>query len=1165
HTITQNPHTPIHHINTLTPQEHQQLTHWNTTEVPVPGAGRTVHQLFADQANRTPSAIAVRSGTEKLTYQELDERAGRLAAVLIAAGVRPEETVGVLLDRSADLLVALLAVLKAGAHYLPLDIRDPLARRNDFLRETGARTVITDPAPGPDAELPDGIRPVHVGETLDHPEHGPEPMAVAGDERQLAYIMYTSGSTGRPKGVAVPHSAIAGLAADRVWRNGNHRRVLFHSRHSFDAATYEIWVPLLSGGEVVVAPPGQLGAAELADLIDRYGITALWLTAGLFQLVAQENPHALTGLRELWSGGDVVDPRAVARVRAACPGLAVVDGYGPTESTTFATCYRIPADGPDPATVPIGRPLDNTRVHVLDAGLRPVPPGVAGELYISGIGLARGYLDRPGLTAERFVADPYGPPGTRMYRTGDLARWSPEGVLDYLGRADQQMKLRGFRIEPGEIESVLTGRPGIARAAVVPYGEGSGSTRLVAYLVPAAGAVPDTAALRDRLGSVLPDYMVPAAFVTLDELPLTANGKLDRRALPAPDFGARTTDRAPGTERERILADLFADVLGLPKVGVDDNFFRLGGDSILSIQLVSRARERGVVITPGEVFQHQSVAGLAAVARNPDAPTGAGPERNGDGVGDVPLTPVMLDFGVDGPGFGEFHQSTVVRTPAGATTDSLVRTLQAVLDRHDMLRARLAGTGPDARLVVPEPGSVSAGPLLTRTELPGAAQADPAVFAEAAAGARRELDPAGGVMLRAVWFDGGPGAPGALLLLVHHLVVDGVSWRVLLADVETAWRAVSAGDEPRLPAVGTSFRQWSLLLAEAARDPERVGELDMWTEILGEPEPPLGGRPLDPRRDTVGTAATRSWTLPPELTRVVLAAVPARFRCGADDVLLTALGLAYHAWRRESGAEDDGSLLVDLEGHGRHDLVAGLDLSRTVGWFTNVRPRRIDTGTAPLSGPAAGAALKRVKEQGIAVPGYGLGYGLLRRLDPETAGRLAGAPRPQIAFNYLGRFPVPGDADWAPVPGAAAVGGGAHPEMPLTHALSVNAVTLDGPDGPRLTFAFAWPGGLLDEDGVRALGDGWVRALGLLAEHAAEPDSGGLTPSDVPLVALDQAEIDAIGAELETADILPLAPLQEGLLFHALYDEESPDVYIVQITLELEGPLDTPRLKQAAN
>ncbi|MEU5980651.1 amino acid adenylation domain-containing protein, partial [Streptomyces sp. NPDC047315] len=1173
HTITQNPHTPINHINTLTPQEHQQLTQWNATENPIPEASRTLQQLFAEQATRTPEAVAVRAGADHLTYRQLDERSGRLARVLQASGVRPQDTVGVLLDRSADLVVSLLAVVRAGAAYLPLDSRDPASRIHALLTETGTRVVLTDPLPHDSSPLPDDVLSIAVGQTLDAPASKPgdtEPLTVPGDPRHLAYVMYTSGSTGRPKGVAVPHSSVVELARDRCWRGGNHRRVLFHSRHSFDAATYEIWVPLLSGGEVVVAPPGALDAAGIERLARRHGVTALWLTAGFFHLVAQEDPRSLAALRELWVGGDVVDPRAVARVLEVCPDLVVVDGYGPTESTTFATRHRVPAHGCDRPAVPIGRPLDNTRIHVLDTGLRPVPPGVTGELYVSGAGLARGYLGRPGLTADRFVADPYGPVGTRMYRTGDLARRDTDGVLHFVGRGDQQVKIRGFRIELGEVEAALTRHPQVAGAAAHAHVGGAGPARLVAYVVPRGGAtdgatddathggaVLDTVALREELKASLPDYMVPAAVVALDELPLTANGKLDRQALPAPDFTALTSDGAPRTAQERILATLCAEVLNLPRIGVDDNFFELGGDSIVSIQLVSRAREAGLVITPRDVFQQRSIAELAAVARPTDAVDAVPAPAGLEGVGDVPLPPVARSFDVDGPGFAGFHQSVVVRTPRGATRDGLARTLQAVLDRHDVLRSRLVGPPSGRELRTAAPGDVLAPAVLSAAALPHPSDPDGlrGALADAADEARHRLDPAGGVMVQAVWFDGGPAAPGRLLLLLHHLVVDGVSWRILLADLAAAWRAVDAGEEPQLPPVATSYRHWAHLQVDQAKSAARAAELPFWIDVLEGAAVPLGGRALDPARDTLATAATASWTLPPEQTQALLADVPARYRCGVNDALLSALALAHARWQRDRGAAD-GSLLVDVEGHGRQDDMdpshgaGALDLSRTVGWFTSVHPQRLDAGTAAFTGAGAGAVLKRVKEQLRAVPDHGVGYGLLRRLAPGAADRLAGLPQPQVAFNYLGRFPAPDDADWVPAPEADALSGGAHPDLPLTHALTVSAVTRDTSDGPLLTLSCAWPGAVLTEEEVRGLGDAWVRALGLLVEHAGAPEGGGLTPSDVPLVPLDQGEIEEIEARRRAVDILPLAPLQEGLLFHALYDDQdTPDVYVVQIAL----------------
>ncbi|MFC5157072.1 amino acid adenylation domain-containing protein, partial [Streptomyces amakusaensis] len=618
-------------------ERHLLLTEWNRTDRPLPEAANTLHQCFADQVARTPSAVAVRSDDETLTYRELDLRAAGLARRLVEAGVGPEAIVGVLLPRSPELLVSFLAVLKAGAAYLPLDTKEPESRRRRLLAETGARWVLTDTATRERHRLPDEVLPIAVDEPRESTGESGHALPAPGDPRQLAYVMYTSGSSGEPKGVSVPHSAVVQLAHDSCWRGGDHHRVLFHSQHSFDASTYEIWVPLLSGGEVVVAPPVPLDAAQLKRLTGDGRVTGLWLTAGLCHLIAQESPESLSGVRELWVGGDVVDPDAVRRVRAACPGLKVVDGYGPTENTTFTTHYRVPAGGlGDRHTVPIGGPLDNTRVYVLDTGLSPVPVGVIGELYASGAGLARGYVRRPSLTAERFVADPYGPAGTRMYRTGDLARWRADGELEYVGRADDQVKVRGFRIEPGEIEAALLRDARVAQAAALVRSDRPGEKRLVAYAVPEHGTRLDGTELRRGLGEELPDYLVPAAVVVLDRLPLTVNGKLDRGALPAPDFAAAVTGRAPRTPVEETLSRLFAEVLGLPEVGVEDGFFDLGGDSILSIQLVSRAREAGLVITPREVFQRQSVGGLAVVARDVGV---VGVVGDGEGVGVLPLTP----------------------------------------------------------------------------------------------------------------------------------------------------------------------------------------------------------------------------------------------------------------------------------------------------------------------------------------------------------------------------------------------------------------------------------------------------------------------------------------------------------------------------------------------
>ncbi|MFD7630695.1 amino acid adenylation domain-containing protein, partial [Streptomyces sp. NPDC059851] len=602
--VVADPDGPISRIPILSGEErHRLLSEFNDAAAVLPDAA--LPELFARQVRATPDAVAVVAGGTELTYRELDLRANRLARALIRQGVAPETPVAVLLDRSADLVVALLAIIKAGGAYVPLDARFPQSRIDLILQEVGAALVLTE----------------DVLTALVRAESDSSDPGVVCHPGQLAYVMYTSGSTGRPKGVAVTHRDVVGLALTPCWHDGGHERVLLNSPTAFDLSTYEHWVPLLGGGRVVVAPPGRLDLDLLHRAVSDHQVTGLWLTAGLFRLVAEERPGLLAGVREVWTGGDVVSPAAVARVLAACPGITVVNGYGPTEATTLATYHPVHTLSEQAASVPIGRPMANMRAYVLDAALQPVPPGVVGELYLAGVGVARGYVGRPGLTAERFTADPYGPAGDRMYRTGDLAWWMADGTLEFAGRADHQVKLRGFRIEPGEIEAVLASCPGVAQAAVVAREEQPGDKRLVAYLVPAPGGAPEAGELSDRLRRELPEYMVPSAYVTLDVLPLTGNGKLDRAALPAPDYGAPGDGRGPRTPQEQLLCDLFAEVLGREQVRIDDSFFDLGGHSLLAARLVSRVRETlGVEVGLRTLFEAPTVAGLTErlVMNDPD-------------------------------------------------------------------------------------------------------------------------------------------------------------------------------------------------------------------------------------------------------------------------------------------------------------------------------------------------------------------------------------------------------------------------------------------------------------------------------------------------------------------------------------------------------------------
>nr|AAZ23077.1 peptide synthetase [Streptomyces fradiae] len=1142
-----------------------------------------VCDTFARQAAATPEAPAVVGGPVALTFAEADARVSRLARLLISRGAGPEVRVAVCLDRNALWPTTVLAVLRSGAVHVPLDPRSPHERLAAVERDVAPLLVLAERAT--EAAVADLAAPVLV---LDDPSTeaaidalDPGPVTDADRTAPLlpghaAYVIHTSGSTGRPKGVTVDHRGLSRLLQA-------HRRVTFSrirpsaggpgraahvSSFSFDAS----WDPLLAmvaGHELHMIdedlrfdPPGVVAyfrdrRIDYVDLTPTYFRSLL--DAGLL-----EEGFPCPSLVAL--GGEAMDGELWERLRAAAPRVTAMNTYGPTETAVDAV-VTVLGDLP-PGT--IGRPVPRWRAYVLDAGLRPVPPGVLGELYLAGPGVARGYLGQHALTAERFVACPFGKPGERMYRTGDLARWLPDGHLVYVGRGDEQVKIRGFRIEPGEVEAALRELEGVAAAAVTVREDTPGTRRLVGYVVGTPDA--DDARLRPaevlaRLRDRLPDHLVPSAFVRLRELPVNTSGKLDRAALPAPDPADFPAGRRPRTALEREVCALFAEVLGAGSVGIDDDFFGRGGDSILSIQLVGSARRAGLTFTVRQVFELRTPAALAAAARRTDA---AGDEDPALAVGPLPLLPVVAETLAAGGPVHSYNQSVVLASPPDAAPDDVRDALQALLDRHDALRvhaAPAAGPGRLWDLRVEEAGTVAAERCLRRIDATGMSDEELArAQAAEAVTARACLDPLAGALVSAVWFDRGD-RPGRLVLVIHHLAVDGVSWRILLGDLREAWRALRAGRRPELPRTGTSLRTWATRLTERATDPAVTAQLDHWTATLADGPAP-GSRPLDRTRDTVATSAVLSGELPASLTTDLLGPAPAAFRAGVNDLLLTAFALAVAHWR----GEEDAPVLVDLESHGRtEELVPGADLSRTVGWFTSVHPVRLAAGRVTAAdlaerAPAVGDAIKRIKEQLRAVPDGGLGHGLLRHLNPDTAPRLRGLARARFGFNYLGRFAAEqgaGEDSW-PLLGSGPAG--QHPDTPLDHEIEVNVVTAEGPDGPRLITRWTYATGLLTEEEVRRLTRSWSLALHAVVGHATAEGAGGLSPSDVAVPDLGQAEIEQLERRTGTAleDILPVAPLQEGLLFHSVYDRRALDVYVGQLAFRLEGEIDQDALRTAA-
>jgi amino acid adenylation domain-containing protein len=599
--VVERPDAPIGDLDLIGEQQRRRLVEPRNGDLS-PRTARSLPEIVRGFALSRPEAAAIRVGERVVSYAELDERAGRLAGRLIAAGITPEDRVLLLQDRGVDVLVSMLAVLKAGGAYVPVDVRYPAERVRQTLRQAGANLVLAD------REVDYLDVPVldagDVGDT-----RAPE-LEIHPD--QLAYVIFTSGSTGVPKGSANTHRNVADLVADAAFGDGIREGMMLQTSLAFDVSVLEIWGPLLQGGCVLVAPPGVLSPHAMGEFLAAAQPPEVFLTAGLFHVMAEENPAGFRGVRQVWSGGDVVSPEAVRQVMEHCPDTTVVNGYGPTEATVFAVTHPVRRAVDYPGALPIGTPLENTGIYVLDERMRLVPPGVTGELYIAGPALARGYLAQPALTAERFVANPYGPPGDRMYRTGDLSRWTLDGLVEFGGRADQQVKLRGFRVEPGEIETVLLRRPEVLHATMLVREDRPGDKRLVAYVVPAEGAICEPEGLRAAVAAVLPEFMVPSAFLVLDALPLTVNGKLDRAALPAPEFGAVPGGRSPRTHTEQVLCDLFADLLGVSSVTIDDNFFHLGGHSLLATRLVNRIRAAlSADLTVADLFEHPVVARLA--------------------------------------------------------------------------------------------------------------------------------------------------------------------------------------------------------------------------------------------------------------------------------------------------------------------------------------------------------------------------------------------------------------------------------------------------------------------------------------------------------------------------------------------------------------------------
>ncbi|PEI11175.1 non-ribosomal peptide synthetase [Pseudomonas putida] len=1143
HSVVAQPQQPVGELPMLSPQQAQAVLHdLNDTATDYPGDWR-VHQLFEAQARRQPDATALLFGDQRMSYRALSELSSQWAHKLIEQGVGPESLVGIAAERSLEMVVGLLAILKAGAAYVPLDPDYPAERLAYMFEDSGIELLLTQ------AHLREQL-PAFAGQVLllDQPgelggyaRHVP---ACRLHPENLAYVIYTSGSTGRPKGAGNRHLALYNRLAwmQQAYALDGADTVLQKTPFSFDVSVWEFFWPLMTGARLALAAPGEHREPErLIDTIERHQVTTLHFVPSMLQVFVREpGLQRCHSVRQVICSGEALAVDTQQQVFSHLPGARLHNLYGPTEAAIDVTHWTCVDEGRD--SVPIGQPIANLYTHILGPAFEALPQVAMGELMLGGQGLARGYHRRPSLTAERFVPDPFGSHGQRLYRTGDLARYRDSGVIEYCGRIDHQVKVRGLRIELGEIEARVLEHPQVREAVVLAQDSGHGQ-QLVAYvLAEEQGMAVDAAELRDslreQLKGSLPDYMVPTHILQVQAWPVTANGKLDRKALPKPDNSAlQQAYSAPQGSLEQQIAAIWQDLLKLERVGRSDNFFTLGGDSIVSIQVVSRARQAGIRFTTKDLFQHQTVQDLAAVAQV----GGAAQADQRPLHGPTPMLAVQhAFFDTAIADRQQWNQSVLFRPLQVLDAQALEQALQALVTHHDSLRLSFVEVDGQWQASYRPAGQVQP-PLLWCATL-----ADAGELQALGTEAQCSLNLADGPMLRAVLATLADGSQ-RLLLAIHHLVVDGVSWRILLEDLHRAYQQCAAGQVPQLPAKTSAFRAWAEQLQAYAGSDTLQAELGYWQAQLSHAS---GSLPQDNSAGALSNryAHTVYSHLDGALTRQLLQQAPAAYRTQVNDLLLTALARVICRWSGEP------STLIELEGHGREALFDNLDLGRTVGWFTSLFPLQLSPA-ATLDG-----SIKQVKEQLRAVPEKGIGYGVLRYLaDAVSRECLRALPVPRITFNYLGQLDghLATDEQALLVPCADPKGDEQSLDAPLGNWLTLNGQVYAG----ELSLGWTFSSDMFEVATVQRLADEYSHELRALVEHCCQREHAGMTPSDFPLAGLTQAQLDSLPLPpAMVEDIFPLSPMQQGMMFHTLLQQGGD--YINQLRVDVTG-VDPERFRAA--
>ncbi|WP_242059024.1 MULTISPECIES: non-ribosomal peptide synthetase [Nostoc] len=1141
------------------PQAHRELSINSSIQNPqfsIPNFQSPIHEIFAQQAAENPDSIAVICEGESWTYAQLNQKANQLARFLGEFGISVEQPVGICLERSLDMVCAMLAVLKAGGCYVPIDPDYPAMRIQSMLEDANVSLLLS----RSNLEMWNGKNEPQSNESktnfLDDfcqvicVDIYREEIAVQSVEDleiqvladNIAYIIFTSGSTGRPKGIAISHRALAQHQAWFLETFGVNCEdvVLQKTPFSFDASVWEFWTPLMVGAKLVMAKPGgHKDPAYLVKTIQQENVTLLQLVPSLLEMLLGEPGFSeCSCLRLVFSGGEALKRRVWDEFREVASKL--VNLYGPAE-TTIDVAFHCCGEKEITEVIPIGKPVSNTRLYILNSHLQPVPIGTPGELFVAGSQLARGYWNAPSMTAASFLPDPFVEnAGSRMYRTGDRARYLPDGRIEFLGRADQQVKIRGFRIETGEIVAALEKQAWVVQAVTKAIATPGKPNRLVAYLELKTPPTSWQTVLRSQLSALLPDYMIPSVFVSLDAWPLLPNGKINLNALPAPDeenIIAREEYIAPQTKTEEILTKLWQQVLQVSRVGIKDDFFELGGDSILALQIIAKARDAGLYFTPQDLFKNPQVAALTphikTTAKLPNAlsiPVGS----------EVALTPIQQWFFQQSLEHPEYWNQTVLLDVKPGFNESHFQTaLSRIAASHPAFRLRFRQTeagwiqwlDDDSHVLNFDIVNLTA---ISQTELQ-----------KVASQFQAQLNLATGPLFRAVYFHTDENKSDKLLLIIHHLIVDGISWRVILQDLAIACDALQKEQEISLSAHSVGFPQWTQHLHTLTENSDWQDEVAFWkTQQVANSELPLDF-PDGIAENTEISATQIECNFSEDETDSLLYELPRTHKVRIQEVLLAVLLEVVTEWTNES------KILIALESHGRESDFTAIDVSDAVGWFTSLFPCKLEK-----SQKSQFSNLESVKEQLRNLPNNGFAYGILSQKS-EFASILP--PIPQgILFNYLGQFDENLSQAAPFTPANEDAGLSRHPQNRRAFQLEITSLIANG----KLQMRFGFSKALHREETIRRLADSFSKHLQTLLATSRHQEYS-LTSADFPLANLNSEQlVIALVRTTDVEDIYPLSPVQEGILFHANYESEK-DIYLQQVSGEIKGFLDVETFKKA--